>query len=34
MLALLARRRFRRMALETLVVAAVCIALGWAMTRL
>jgi hypothetical protein len=34
MLALLARRRFRRMALETLVVAAVCIAIGWAMTRL
>jgi hypothetical protein len=34
MLALLARRKFRRIALETLVVAAVCVALGWAMTRL
>jgi hypothetical protein len=34
MLALLARRKFRRIAAESLVVAALCVALGWAMTHL
>jgi hypothetical protein len=32
-LALLARRRFRRRVFETLAVTVVCIALGWAMTH-
>jgi hypothetical protein len=31
---MLARRRFRRRVAETIVVAVLCVALGWAMTRM
>jgi hypothetical protein len=31
---MLARRRFRRRVLETVVVAILCVALGWLMTRM
>jgi hypothetical protein len=33
-LALLARRKFRRIALETVFVSVACVGLGWAMTHL
>jgi hypothetical protein len=31
---MLARRRFRRRVVETIVIAILCVALGWAMTRM
>jgi hypothetical protein len=31
---MLARRRFRRRVAETIVIAILCVALGWAMTRM
>jgi hypothetical protein len=31
---MLARRRFRRRVAETVVIAILCVALGWAMTRM
>jgi hypothetical protein len=31
---MLARRRFRRRVVESVVIAILCVALGWAMTRM
>jgi hypothetical protein len=31
---MLARRRFRRRVAETIVIAVLCVALGWAMSRM
>jgi hypothetical protein len=31
---MLARRRFRRRVVETVVVAILCVGLGWLMTRM
>jgi hypothetical protein len=33
-IALLARRKVRRLVIETIVVGALCVALGWMMTQL